>query len=660
MTTASSAGPFNAVELLSPGGAIARALSQFEPRPQQLEMAARVADSFAGAGHLLVEAGTGVGKSFAYLVPAVCHVAAHGGCVVISTHTIALQEQLIHKDIPFLQEALGIKFRAELVKGRSNYLGLRRLQRARAKQEQFLYTDGGATLTDIAIWAKDTKDGSLSELSTQPSPELWESVRSDRNDCMGRRCEHFTECFYQRARRRLADAQILVVNHAMLFSDLALKQDGAALLPPYDYVVLDEAHTAEAVAADHFGASMTESQVNFFLSRLFNDRTQRGLLASPQGEKAIPAVRQARDHAETYFRGLLGMLERSPGWNGRLTAPPTVPQRLSGSLTDLHAKLQQVRKDTDTEQDRFEIEGRMDQCLELANTLRGLHNLELADCVFWLEQTNQRRHPSAAINGRPADVGPSLESLLFASKKSVILTSATLTTASADPFAYIRSRVGLKKSPGVALGSPFDYKRQVTIHVEDDLPDPSSDTFLPAACERMGTYLVQTQGRAFVLFTSYSMMGHAANRMESFLARHDMTLLVQGRGMPRSQMLDVFKTTPRCVLFGTDSFWQGVDVPGEALSNVIIVKLPFAVPSHPLMEARIESIRQRGGNPFEEFQLPEAVLKLKQGFGRLIRTATDRGIVVILDRRLRTKPYGRRFLAALPECRVVCASAAEG
>ncbi len=659
MSTASSAGALSAVELLSPGGAIARALAQFEPRPQQVEMAARIAAAFAGGGHLLVEAGTGVGKSFAYLVPAVCHVAAHGGCVVISTHTIALQEQLIHKDIPFLQEALGIRFRAELVKGRSNYLGLRRLGRARAKPEQLLFRDGGPSLGDIAAWAAGTKDGSLAELSPQPSPELWDLVRSDRNDCMGRRCGHFAECFYQRARRRLADAQILVVNHAMLFSDLALNQDGAAILPPYDYVVLDEAHTVEAVAADHFGATMTESQVAFLLSRLYNERTQRGLLASPPGERAIPAVRQARDHAESYFRALHGLLDDRPGWNGRLIEPPPVPQRLSGSLTDLHAVLQQVRQRTDDEQDRFELEGRMDQCLQMAGAIRGLHNLELEGCVFWLEQTGQRRHPSASFNGRPAEVGPSLQSLLFGSKRSAILTSATLTTASADPFSYMRARLGLAEAPAVALGSPFDYARQVTIHVEDDLPDPAGDSFLPAACERMRGYLLRTEGRAFVLFTSYSMLRQAAIRMEDFLDEHGMTLLVQGQGMPRSRMLEVFKTTPRCVLFGTDSFWQGVDVPGEALSNVVIVKLPFAVPSHPLMEARIESIRSRGGNPFEEFQLPEAILKLRQGFGRLIRTATDRGIVVILDPRVRTKPYGRRFLAALPECRVAFASASD-
>ena len=345
----------SALDILGEGGAVAKALAAYEVRPQQLEMAEAIAAALRDCRHLLVEAGTGVGKSFAYLVPAVLHVVREGGRVVVSTNTIALQEQLIHKDIPFLAGALPVTFKAVLVKGRSNYLGLRRLGRASQRQEQLFSDKSRAQLWAIEEWAYETRDGSLSDLPEQPDRDVWEMVRSDRSDCMGRRCPHYAKCFYQLARREAAEAQVLVVNHAMLFSDLAVRGAGASILPDYDYVVLDEAHTVEAVAAEHFGVSVTDAQVRFLLGQLYNERTGRGLLAHGAGRPAIAAARQAREVASQYFLSLQRLREDRPSWNGRLAEPPPVEERLSTTLAELHQSLAAVRNDFEDEQSRFEV-----------------------------------------------------------------------------------------------------------------------------------------------------------------------------------------------------------------------------------------------------------------------------------------------------------------
>jgi ATP-dependent DNA helicase DinG len=644
-----------AAKMLSEDGRVARVLPNYEPRPQQIAMAEAVTDAFTKGHHLLVEAGTGVGKSFAYLIPAIEHVLTAGGCIVVSTHTIALQEQLIHKDIPLLQKVFRKPFKAELVKGRSNYLGLRRLERASQRQETLFDTGERKALWDIEQWAYETKDGSLSDMPKQPSPAIWDQVNSDRHDCMGRRCPHFDRCFFYRARRRAADAQILVVNHALLFSHLAVEQAGAAILPEFDYVVLDEAHTAEAVAGDHFGASVTDAQARFLFNGLYNERTGRGLLVKGPGEEALPVLREARSLAEAYFHSLIDWAGGRAGWNGRLSEPPPVEERMSTALNALTDALKAVHDEFNNEQARSEIAGRMSRCGELAVAVDMLHHQKCEGFVYWLELSPSRRR-AVTLNGRPLDVGPLLKASLFDPKKSVIMTSATLATGTDPPFAYMQGRLGLEQVRSELFGSPFDFKEQVTIYIEPQMPDPSdSAAFTFAAAERMKAYLLESQGRAFVLFTSYSMMTECEKLLADFFVTHGMTVFVQGAGLPRSLMLEKFRETPRAVLFGTDTFWAGVDVPGEALSNVIITRLPFAPPTHPVTEARIEKIRENGGNPFLDFQVPEAVLKFKQGFGRLIRSKTDRGMVVILDPRVQTKPYGRRFLKALPECRMVVA-----
>ncbi len=647
--------------MLGPGGMIARRLPSYEHRSEQLAMADAVARAFEDREHLLVEAGTGVGKSFAYLCPAIDRVTRSGQRVVVSTHTIALQEQLVAKDIPFLQSVSPSEFSAVLVKGRGNYVGLRRLARASQRQD-LLFDSPGAKqeLWRIEQWAYQTRDGSLSDLAPPPSVSVWDKVRSEHGNCMGRRCPHYQQCFFQQARRRAEHANLLVVNHALFFADLAVRAQGAGILPDYDVAILDEAHTVEEVAADHFGQTVSEGQIRYLLNSLYNERTKHGHLTGFHADAAIRAVAKTRSVLARFVDELLTWQTTHGRSNGRLSEPPPVKNLVSDALRDLHGKLRSVRDLTSDEGDRFEINALMDRTVALAEALEELLAQEHEDWVYWIA-TEPERQNRVTLKARPIDTGACLKDALFGVVPSVVLTSATLTTGPDDHFAYLRERLNLTDARTCALGSPYDYARHVKVYVETALPEPNNfEAFVPRASEAIEKYLRLTEGRAFVLFTSYAMMNRCADLMAPFFAEAGMKLMVQGQDLPRFRMIERFRADVGSVIFGTASFWGGVDVPGEALSNVIIVKLPFAVPDHPAVEARIEQIRRRGGNPFAEFQLPEAILKFKQGFGRLIRSREDRGIVAILDPRVHTKRYGKAFLDALPDCEVILRGGGEG
>jgi ATP-dependent DNA helicase DinG len=638
----------------SADGLIARSFSGYEFRPQQVQMARAIKDAFSGRSHLVAEAGTGVGKSFAYLTPTIELVHREKTKVLISTFTITLQEQLINKDIPFLAKSLPQTFTAVLAKGRGNYLCKRRLEFAMRRQAT-MFDDFGSTLAIINQWANQTKDGSLSDIPVLPKNHVWDTVKSEHGNCRGRKCPHFGRCFYWRARRQLDNADIIVANHALMFSDLLLKSRGTSVLPDFKYVVIDEAHNIEHVAEDHFGINISNFTVKFLLDALYNPRTRKGLLAYMDAHKAIDMVALVAKESRKFFSRVNKWFEQTGSETAGRCYKNFIEDNLTGHLKNLHAELAALAKMCKDVDEKFELMRLIDRCSALVQDLNSFLIAQQDDCVYWVEPPVSAAG-ATRLRSAPLNVGSNVKSCLFDKYESVILTSATLssgpTSDEKSGFEFFAGRVGLDNFRAIKLGSPFDYAKQVTLYIEKDLPDPNSSDFIDSAADAVCKYVQKTQGRAFVLFTSYQMLEAIAQKCVDSLAENGIRLLQQGAEFDRTSLLKLFKSEDSAALFGTDSFWQGVDVPGQALSNVIIVRLPFAVPDQPLIAGRLKQIKQQGGNPFYDYQLPSAILKFKQGFGRLIRSKTDTGIVVVLDSRIINKPYGQNFLAAVPNCKI--------
>lgn len=603
----------------------------YEVREQQIEMALVVERGLLHGQHVIAEAGTGTGKSFAYLVPLSFVTREEETRAVVSTATIALQEQLMCKDIPFLEEVLGLDFKAELAKGKGNYLCLVRYLEEQQNKSLF---DDDRLLESFKDWVDDTETGDRSELPFEPG-ELWSRVSCD-DTCAGRKCYLYDDCFLVKARKRLQEASLIVCNHALFFTDLHLRSCSGgmvSLLPEYSCVVFDEAQHLEHTARRTMSTEVSSMRLPVLLFQL---RTRDGCHLDTLN-KAL-ALNDRFFAAVGSFKG---------GSSAKYLLPAEQGLRSLG-FELIKAVEEAVRRfDTDLISER---EQAIFNCLERCNQdLEEILNAADPEMVYWVEKRASRRRQLVTLHATPLDISEILNTLLFSCDEiaSIVMTSATLSID--GDFTYFRESAGCAEALGVAVESPFSFEEQCLLYLPPGLPDPRTPNFYARVAPFIEKLLLQTGGSAFVLFTSYRGMHEV---YDLIAAQLPFKVFRQG-DLPRQKLIEAFKADLRSVLFATASYWEGVDVPGEALSCVILVKLPFAVPDDPITEARIKAIERAGGNAFYSFSLPEAVIRLKQGFGRLIRTESDRGIVAIFDPRVKTRGYGKHFLKALPPCRMV-------
>jgi ATP-dependent DNA helicase DinG len=648
-------------ELFSETGVLCDALN-LEHRPEQEQMACCVAGALQRDAPLLFEAGTGVGKSLAYLIPGLIHAVDQSRQLIVSTHTISLQEQIEQKDLPICRRVFKASpdlaryadFRSTVLVGKSNYLCPTRLGHALADRASLFADADYEELQRIANWADTTTTGLRHELKPPPRPEVWDAVNADSSACSRKHCDG-DKCHYQRARARLRSAHVIIVNHALLFALInsggaqaqGANTDVRGVLFPDDFLVLDEAHTVPEVATDNFGLSLSSYGLDRALKYLFNPRTKRGLFKKHGGATAQQLVLDALEASQQFF-GFIGTRLLEPRPIVRVREPGVAEPMLDGPLGALHRLLGQLA-------DKLEDGREHDELLEQQQRIKGLQAgltewLTLGDKghVYWAERGG-RKQTIVTLRSAPIDVAPELRKHLFGCRTSVICTSATLAMGGTiEPFA---ARIGADDAEAVAVKSPFDFARHMRVFVATDVPLPSPKE-AKLAIATLTDYIhfctEKVRGGSLVLFTSYTDMRAVAAELEPGWRAAGRPFLIQGADLSRTELAHQMRTLGNAVLFGTDSFWTGVDVPGAALSQVIITRLPFDPPTHPITEAKCEHIRDAGGNPFNELTLPDALIKFRQGVGRLIRSKTDRGTVTILDSRVLAKAYGREFLGSLP------------
>ncbi|HEY3136730.1 MAG TPA: ATP-dependent DNA helicase [Blastocatellia bacterium] len=658
-------------EVFGPGGLIAQHHPNYEYRPGQVEMAETVGNILKDGGISLIEAGTGTGKTLAYLIPAL----AAGRRVLVSTATKNLQEQLHKKDIPFLQNIIPREFKVTCMKGRSNYVCLYRLKKS-AATPILEGLDDLDHFDQIRKWAAESETGDRAELTDLPEDlSFWHEIDARADTCLGQKCPEFDACFITRMRREAMEADVVIVNHHLFFADLALRGgDYGAVLPDYNTVIFDEAHELEDVAASYFGTSAS----NYRVADLIQDANKLEIKEADQQSELVKALARLTQRSDTFWLSLRAEDQDWSEQNGasdEWRSQRSAYRRRGGATGSLDGRYpltssRFARDDregnitaTTTGEAYIALAKAIDRLIttlgvvkdppaELDNIVRRAESLKFdlefivscaePDFVYWFE----KRGRGTFINATPIDVSGILEENLFAKVQTVVLTSATMTAGRS--FDFIKGRLGIRDARELIVESHFDFQKQAVLYLPRRMPDPRSNEFLNASVDEIVRILEATRGRAFVLFTSLSSMRNAYEQVKD---RIDFPTLIQGQGS-KAGLLDRFRNTEGAVLFATSSFWQGVDVQGEALSCVIISKLPFAVPSDPVVAARQKYIDDQGGNSFYEYSVPQAAITLKQGLGRLIRSTTDKGVLSILDPRLKTKSYGRVFLQSIPQCRI--------
>ena len=701
---------FSINDVLGENGLLASCMEDYEVRHGQIEMAQAIEDALNREERLIVEAGTGTGKSMAYLIPALIWARNNESKVVVSTNTINLQEQLMKKDIPMLSKTINSQIKAILVKGRGNYVCLRKLHRAQTEYGDMEERKNSKELTHLISWAKENESGDKSEVDFELSSDLWEEVSSDADMCLHQQCVHYANCKFQMARKDVDRAEILVVNHHLLCADVALRKEKnsteeKAVLPGYTVAIIDEAHNLSQTATDHFGISISRLKFTRLMNFIYrNERTHSkeynlGLLAGLRAristyrwseesrfEKlknlldfdCIPQALRIKDVSDAFFEEVYGYVNKiehaktirldeevrsSDKWKDIMESKKRLETDVFKFLKGLESILFLLQnEDAQNDRDDFGVE-----ILELNSVLNRLDvfceaasfviDREEKDYVYWIDIGKHKTQ--VMISATQISIGTPLNEWLIAPLKSFIATSATLTAG--NSFSFVKKEIGLDITNDITtremiVKSPFNYKSQVLLGLINDTPDSTEASYVPKIKRVLEGLIAASGGRAFVLFTSHKLLEELTKELIEPLGAMKIRLLKQNQ-MPRHALLEEFRRDTKSVLFGTDSFWEGVDVPGEALSCVILVKLPFGVPTDPKIQAKVEHMREEGYDPFNEYYLPSAVLKFKQGFGRLIRSTGDSGTVVVLDSRIVNKNYGRAFIEALPECELTVGKA---
>lgn len=644
------------LRLLGPTGPLA-SKPGYEFRRPQLDMAVAIADALNESKHLIVEAPTGVGKTLAYLLPALAHGQRTGDRIVISTHTKNLQEQLRQKDLPLAESLLGAHFDAVVLKGRRNYCCATRLRNALATPASLFARDQAAELRRIAAWAAGASSGDRDQMDWIVDPDVWSAVCSEQGVCTPRSCGD--ECPYQRVREKSRRAPVVVLNHALFFNLLLLQDASEAMVFNSPVVIFDEAHMLESVAGTGIGARLVYAQVRSTLGRLYNPSTRKGLLAKAPRRLKEETGEVARQ-LDRFFTGAEREGRRLAAASGsgntagsalvRLRGPGAISDSASGPLLHLQASLRDLEESGELPVHLGQELSIVRRALDEAGTrIREFVEQAESGFTYWLDIPGGRNERIALCSG-PADVSGYVGPRIFREGTTTILTSATLTVAGS--MEYLQRRLGAVDVSSLVLDSPFDHMRQMRLRVALDMPDPDSREYMEEIPRQIVRAIDRTGGKALVLFTSAATMRSVAGEVAPELERRGIRFMVQGVDGERHALLEAFRSDIHSVLFGLDSFWMGIDVPGEALEHVIIVRLPFSVPNHPLVEGRLEAIAREGGNPFLEYSLPEAILKFRQGAGRLLRARTDRGLLTVLDSRILNKSYGRAFLSSLPRCPV--------